>query len=222
MKNKFVILLIFILVMVFVSVGAVVYWVSGTRKLAENFGKHTEVPEEKEIKKYEDFILEGRENNGRIREIELDSKESSYFTSRLFKDTDFLKLPAESPLQTKNVLLKGQGDKLKMEAVIEISDPVSAGLPANMSGAYGLNALFDIKAVDTGIAVRPVSLEIGTSSVPVSILMSVVKSNPGDTTVTSDGYIIIPSMELTDDSGRNVGTVAGLEVKDGKLVFKLK
>ena len=227
-----------IILVIVLGAGAYCYfWFSGLSKMPKEIenAKITQTPEMSGF--YEKNILKKS-----TAPIELDEAQSKYVFSRLFNETNFFHLPAGTPVKINSFVMSPSGNNMNLAMAFNIGSGSALLLPSFekivfgaqtvyaadpftfFSGKqYGVTATLSLKALKEGIGLRPISVLVGTSPMPVATAMGFAKQYAPQMQVTNDGYIVLKPTTIIDaKTNKVIGTLSSLEVKDGKSYITIK
>lgn len=186
-------------------------------------------------------------------QISIKGENAEAVTQKMFTETSFFHLAKGSGANIESVIIGTKGEKAEIRMVIDISKltllpnqkkstqlasiasvaynnslinslaKVPPGLSFIKADKFGVTAELELKALPEGMGVRPTSIKIGSSIIPVGIAMSAVKKYVPSAKVTAEGFIVLEPMTVMDNStGKPLFTITGMEVKDGNLIINTK
>lgn len=226
-------ILLVILVLIIAAVGYGYFWYNGIGKVDENFTKVDNVPTDLG-QTYKAALKEAKKGTMVIKEANAQA-----MTQKLFNETSFLNFGsgASGPkVESLNISTKGEKANIKM--IINLNGSTSkkefkpsdlaaslapSGIPFLKATRFGVSADIEFKTFPEGIGVKPISISIGNSPIPVGVAMMAVRQYAPQAKITSDNYIILGPMTITDKStGKVLFTIVGIEVKGGELIINTK
>lgn len=239
--------LIVLLVVLLAAGGYGFYWYNGLKTVDSSYVTAKSGPGELN-QAYQEALTSAK--SGKIL-IKGDSAEG--VTQKLFTETSFFHLAKGSGANIESAIIGTKADKAEVRMVVDISKltlmknpkkTVYQGAAANIvfnnfavngfvmappglsfikADRFGVTAELELKVLPEGMGIRPTSIKIGSSIIPVGIAMSALKQYAPGVKVTSGGFIILEPMVVRENStGKQLFTITGIEVKEGNLIINTK
>lgn len=213
------------------AIGYGIYWFKGITTIAANFAVPDNLNDPETGKLYDSLFVKAKPG---ARQALLNQKQSAYVTYRLLKETSFFNSAAGSPVQVDRMTMSPEKGKLTMKMVLNVKGglrlPGNAGIMAlqNVTAdvnivQYAITAELETKTLPQGVGMKPLSVKIGRSPLPINIVMSLVKQYIPNGNLTEDGYIIMRPTPIVDKStGKTIGSITKMEVTGDNLNISLQ
>lgn len=227
---------IIILVLILGVGGYGYFWFTGLNTMPDELKNSDTAPTAQMVSFYDNNVLQKSTNP-----IVMDSTQSKYVFTRLYNETNFFHLAAGTPVKINKFLMYPDANNMHLAMAITVSDTqtslltdpkeiifgtqkVNAASPFTFLNdkQYGITATLSMKTFPEGIGMKPISVSVGNSPMPVGIAMGLAKQYAPSMQVTADGYIIIKPTQIIDANTKKViGMFTGLEVKDGQAYLTI-
>ncbi len=234
-----------ILVLIIAAGGYGYFWFRGLSTVDENFTKVDNVPADLS-QTYKSALKDAKKGGIIIKEAY-----SQAMTQKLFNETSFLNFGSgSSGPRVESLNISTKGDKANIKMIVNLNGVTASGnlnnekflgystsfkasdlaaslapsgIPFLKASKFGVSADVEFKTFSEGIGIKPVSISVGNSPIPVGVAMAAVKQYAPQANVNSENYIILGPMTVTDKStGKVLFVVTGFEVKDGELIINTK
>jgi hypothetical protein len=88
---------------------------------------------------------------------------------------------------------------------------------------YAVTAELETKTTPQGTGLKPVSVKIGRSPLPMNVVMNVVNRYIPKENLTQDGYIIMRPTPIVDRAtGKTIGAITRMEVSGDNLNISIQ